>query len=456
MNWYVESTQIPTAPTEAALYPTPGTRPFLQVTDVGARGGTVAGDRAFVVVGGGFYEIFADGTYITRGTVAQDANPATLSYNGSAGGQVFITSGTHGYCYTLATNVLTQVLTGVATMGGMLSARFLAFDVRTGRVQLSNQNDGTAWDPTLYFARTQAPDPWQAMLVVPPNIWMIGAQTGEVWYDSGAFPQPFAPITGAFFAYGTPAPFSAAVAGDYVTWVATNKDGATQVIAAKGYTPAAISNFAVENALSEYARTAGLADAEVLPYGSRGHEFACFAFPTARATWCFDFRTGQWHQRGDWNGNANRYDAWSPRVHLAAFGRHLVGSRTSAVIAELDETVGTNADGSVIRRLRVPPPLLATYPRRLAVDRLQLLVEPGLGVAVGQGSDPQVMARFSSDAKTWSSEVTAPAGRMGEYHRRVVFTRCGSSDLVWVPEITVSDPVPWKVAGADVLGGGLR
>ena len=33
------------------------------------------------------------------------------------------------------------------------------------------------------------------MIVAPPEIWLIGEQTGEVWYDSGAYPQPFAPIS---------------------------------------------------------------------------------------------------------------------------------------------------------------------------------------------------------------------------------------------------------------------
>jgi hypothetical protein len=455
MNWYVEPNAMGSG-LGPALYPTPGQREFLRVSDVGTRGGISVAGRTFAVVGGGLYELFSGGTSTKRGTVAADANPATVSYNGTAGGQLFIASGGNGYCYTLATNVLTQVLTGEATMGGMLSARFLAFNATNGRVRLSAQNDGTTWDPTLFFARTLAPDPWQAMLVSPPNIWLIGSQTAEVWYDSGAFPQPFAPVSGAFYPYGTSSTFSAAVVGEYVTWVSNGVSGQPQIIAARGFSPSPISNFAVEHVLSGYARSSTVSDAEVLGYGDEGHLFACFSFPTARGTWCFDFTTGLWHERGTWASSANRFEAWSPRVHLAAFGKHLVGSRTSSVIAEMDATIGTEADGGVIRRVRVAPPLTPAMYKRVQVARLQVFIEPGLGVASGQGSDPLVMLRTTGDGRRWSSEVTATAGRMGEYGTGVSFTRLGSSELLWAPEISVSDPTPWRVAGADVGGSGFE
>src|SRR6185312_6299199 len=187
----------------------------------------------------------------------------------------FLTSGGHGYTYTLATNTLTQVLTDEATMGGMINARFLAFDLRLGKVKMSGLNDGLTWDATLYFQRTQAPDPWQAMIIRPPEIWLIGEQTGEVWYDSGAFPQPFAPISGALFPYGTCAPFSVVEAGEVIAWVHKAKGGQGSIVAARGYSPQAISNYAVDTAVAGYARASAtsLANAEAFSYEDQGHTF---------------------------------------------------------------------------------------------------------------------------------------------------------------------------------------
>ena len=255
INFYVERVESPAAPTDAALYPTPGFEPFLSTTAVGARSSifSMAG-RTFVVIGPGLYELFAGGTSTLRGTVAQDNYPATISYNGATGNELFVTSGTNGYTYDLGTNTLTLVLTGEATMGGMINARFLAFNVANGRVRLSDLNDGLTWGATLYFERTLAPDPWQAMLIAPPDIWLIGEQTGEVWTDTGAFPQPFAPRPGAFFNWGTPAPFSAAVAGDSIVWLSKSAAGQGVIVGSRGYAPQPISNYAVDTAIAAYAR----------------------------------------------------------------------------------------------------------------------------------------------------------------------------------------------------------
>jgi hypothetical protein len=55
---------------------------------------------------------------------------------------------------------------------------------------------------------------------------------------------------------------------------------------------------------------------------------------------------------------------------------------TSGAIGVLDPTVGTELDGSPIRRLRIPPPLPSRRepapPRRRP---LEVLLEPGLGTA---------------------------------------------------------------------------
>lgn len=458
VNWYVEPMAGSAMPGEVALYPVPGQRLFIGsalIPDVGVRGAIIANGRVFMVIGPTLYELLVDGSVINRGTVANDGKLAVLSYNGIAGGQLFITSGTNGYCYVLATNVLSTVLSGEAVFGGMLSNRFLAFSPTTGKVRLSAQNDGMTWDATLYFQRGLGADPWQAMVVSPPNIWLIGSETGEVWYDSGAYPQPFAPVSGAFFPYGTAAPFSLGVVGDLVAWLSRDVHGAPAFVAARGYQPVAISNFAIENTLSAFTRANEIADAELLTYGDQGHVFACWSFPTAGSTWVFDVPTGAWHERGQWLSAQNRFSVWAPRVHVAAFGQHLVGGRGSGAIGALDPTVGTELDGSAIRRLRVPPPLRAPAPRRIIIDRLQVLLEAGLGTVVGQGADPQLMLRTSGDAKRWGAERQVGVGGAGQFLRHAVFTRCGSSDVVWVPEVSCSDPIPWRLLGCDVQGTGL-
>jgi hypothetical protein len=455
VNLYPATVDSQYAPTGQALLSTPGLGTFYASTDINGRAAFAVEGRCFVVIGTSFLEITSTQSATLRGSVAQDSNPATICYNGKSGGQLLVTSGTHGYCYNMTSHAFTQVLTGTATQGGALNTRFLAFDVATGRVAFSALNDGTSWDPTDFFARGQAPDPWRSMVIRTPEIWLIGEQSGEVWYDSGAYPTPFQPISGATFEYGTPATFSVIKAGDYIMWLSQDNQGGGSIVAAKGFGPQVVSSYAVSHALSGYRRDNTIDDCEALVYQQDGHEFACFSFPTAGATWCADMSNMAWHERGVWDVTGNQYRIWAPRAHCYAFGKNLVVSRGSAVVAQMDTAYCTEVDGSAIRRLRIPPPLWAKSGERLVVDRFQVIAEPGLGLTTGYGSDPMLMMRASYDAKTWGSERSASVGKLGEYAKRCVFTRCGSSELLWVPEIVFTSPIPLRVCAAEINATGV-
>jgi hypothetical protein len=459
VNWYPERVDTAGRRNALALYPTPGQVTYTTTADVGARGALTMASRTHMVMGGGVYEVFNTNSATKRGTVLQDNNLASITYNGSAGNRLCIASGGTLYYLNLSTNAVAAT-TGVtsALQVGMIDGFFVAFDSTTNRIYVSPLNDTTGtWDPTQFAQRSTQPDPWQAMIVVPPDIWLIGEQTGDVWYDAGTSPFPLAPRTGITFRYGTPAPFSVAAIGSSVLWLAKDANGAGTVVQTRGYSPQPISTKALETALSNYQRTSTISDAEALVYEQEGHTFYVLKFPSANATWAYDTTTQLWHERGTWNAPMSRYDAWHPRVHTYAFGQHLVGDSTSGAINTLDVTYGSEADGSAIRRLRIPPPLwVDTREGRMFISRFEPIFEPGLGTSSGQGLAPKAMLRVSTDTKTWSNERTASVGATGKYQTRTTFLRNGSSTLVWVPELTVSDPIPWRLVGAEIEARGIR
>lgn len=449
INWYVEQMTGEAATAKNALYPTPGFQGFIlagQITDLGTRAGIAINGRTFVVVGTGFYELFGTHLATKRGTVAQDNNLAQIVSNG-VGNQLLIGSGGNAYCFELATNTLTQILTNEVTQIGMLNSTFLAFNAALSKIRISDLNDGLSWDPTQFAQRSAQPDPWKAMIVNSPDIFLIGEQTGDVWYDSGASPFPLAPRQGLTLGYGIVAGFSLAFTGGVGFWLTQNKDGAGMVVQTRGYSPQKISTPELDTAIARYQRDSIITDAEALVYQDQGHTFYVLRFPAANATWAYDLTTNSWAERGKWNAALNRYDVWWPRVHLYAFGSHLVGDAATGTIAAMDVTYPSEADGSAIRRLRRGAPLMNDQ-RRMPIKRFELLLETGLGVQSGQGSDPQVMFRGSSDGgKTWGTQRQASAGAVGKYDTRVFWTRLGSP-RIWVPEVTVADPVPWRLIDA--------
>src|SRR2546425_1673706 len=184
-------------------------------------------------------------------------------------------------------------------------------------------------------------------------------------------------------------------------------------------------------------------------YQDRGHTFSNIAFPSAPATWSFDMEGQNWAERGKWNAPMQKFDPWAPRVHVDAFGKHLVGDRSTGTIWSMDSTFTTDTDGNGIRRLRRAPAIIQEH-ARLPFDQLELLMDVGLGTATGQGSDPQAMLRVSQDGgRTFGNERQASIGRIGEYRKRVYWTRLGANPDA-VIEVTWSDPSPVRVIDAFV------
>ena len=91
--------------------------------------------------------------------------------------------------------------------------------------------------------------------------------------------------------------------------------------------------------------------------------------------------------------------------------------------------------------------------KRSSQHTLQIDCETGVGINTGQGSDPQMMMRFSDDGgHTWSNERWSSVGKVGEYYRRTFYRRLGMTmklrDRVY--EISGTDPVKVAIMGAQL------
>jgi len=99
------------------------------------------------------------------------------------------------------------------------------------------------------------------------------------------------------------------------------------------------------------------------------------------------------------------------------------------------------------RRLRRAPHL-ADEQRWLTYDRFQLDLQTGVGLNTGQGSDPQIMLRWSNDGgHTWSHEHWVSAGRMGATKTRAIWRQLGRARTRTF-EVVVSDPCAFFLCAA--------
>lgn len=432
---------------QASLLPSPGFIAWLTVSQVGGRALYEMNGTMLAVIGSVPYSVASTATATALGSVTQDSNQAQIVSNGAVGAQFLFGSGTNGYCYTPASAAFTQVLTGDCVMVGMLDGYGIALNPTTSRIRLSNLNDFTTWSSTQFAARGDAPDNWVAMVVNIPDVWLIGQQTGVVWYDAGNFPFPLAPRPGATFKYGIVAPWTLKTAGGYVLWLSRNAEGAGIVVQAVGYSPQRVSSYELESAIAMYARTSSITDAEAVMFQYQGHTFYVLTFPSAGKSHVYDITTGVWVDWGKWIAANTDFTIWQPRVHCYAFGQHIVGDRSTGQLSLMDGAYANEADGSLIRRMRITPAVFNEN-RQIPHRRLEVLLESGLGTQTGQGENPLITVSTSDDGgKTFLPERSASAGKVGEYPKRVYWTRLGvPRNRVY--RFVMTDPIPWRLVDA--------
>ena len=300
------------------------------------------------------------------------------------------------------------------------------------------------WDDQKFAQRGLAGDPWVSLAALSSDLWILGQETSEVWSPSGVAALPLAPRPGSVVPFGCAAPLSPKAVAGTLCWLAQTREGSGYVVQATGLTPRIISTSALTTAIQGYPR---IDDAIGSTYDDLNHVFYVLTFPTANATWVYDLTTETWCERGTWISELMRYDAWRPLFHAFCFDKHLVGDFRAPHVYELSTHFSTDVEARPIRRVRRAPALYAEH-QRLLVYEFELLLQPGLGLPVGQGSEATVSLAWSRDGgQTFGPERWRSAGPIGHYQQRVSWDRNGSArDLV--PEIVMTDPIPWRIEGA--------
>jgi len=443
VNWYPVKVESGTGPAEYVYEPAPGFDEYVELPEAPYRGAFTINGATFAVGGENLYEVTSINTAILRATGLSNLNNQLVSFasNGDAGHQIAMSSDSTLYCFDVLTNTLTAIADQASSDVVYQDGFFVSLDPNTSTIYQSEIVNGLVYDEAAQ--RNDTPDKWVKMLARPKEIWLFGSASTSVYYNAAASDSSaaagfvFIPNPSVAIPYGTAAPESPALVNGSPAWLAHD----LSVRYGNGYTAQRISTHAVEYAIRSYST---VLDAEgSTSYDEQGHQFYVLSFPTAGATWVFDLTSGLWHERTGSDGGA--IDVWG---HTYAFGKHLVGDRVSGMIYEMSQAFATHTDGvSGLRRVRRAPHLVKEL-KRATYSWFQLHMEVGLGLSSGQGSDPLAMLRWSNDGgQTWSNVLNASAGPIGAYAQRVAWRRLGSArDRVF--EVSVSDPIPWRLVDA--------
>lgn len=472
---------VPEAGKEPAfLSRAPGLRLLATVGDGPIRGLWQYGGYGYAVSGTNFYRVSSSWAVTLLGTVS-GSGPVSMSDNGN---QLFIACNGPSYIYNSSTSVFQQItdpdFPGAVTVG-YLDGYFVFNEPNSQKVWVTSLLEGTQVNPLDFASAEGSPDGLVSLIIDHREAWLFGTNSVEVWYDAGNADFPLARIQGAFNEIGCAAAYSVAKLDNGIFWLGSDARGNGIVYRANGYTGTRVSTHAVEWQIQQYS---DISDAIAYTYQQDGHAFYVLVFPSANTTWVYDVATQAWHERAGFS--SGEFTRHRSNCQMNFGGEIVVGDYANGNIYAFDLTTYSD-NGDIQKWLRSwrALPTGQNNLNRMAHHSLQLDCESGVGldgndvstllnslntesglallaesgttilvsVSTVQGTDPQVMLRWSDDAgHTWSNEHWRSMGKIGEFGRRVLWRRLGMTmklrDRVY--EVSGTDPVKIAIMGAEL------
>lgn len=490
VNCYVEKSNKPNAKSLEAIFGRPGTRAFGNWGELPARGVHQFGDRAYAVFADRLEVIRSDGVSSVVGLLETSSGFVSMDDNGT---QLMIVDGRNGYIYPdveriatvevpflpLSLELLTPSIATATTvdmpllvlslilpvptldvappLGEMVKIAdpdfpsnpshvtyidgfFVVNDDGTDQFFVSRLRTGSDWSALDFASAESDPDKLLTVVADHGELWLFGERSSEVWQNTGQQDFTFERLEGAKIQWGIHAPWSASRYADTLVCLARDDHGAIQVISFVNYQPQRISNGAVEEAIAGYSLST---DAIGFVTVDRGREFYVLSFPTGGQSFAYDVREDEWHEVR--TGIADRFVG---QHHIYFLGKHLISDYTTGNLIEMVAGVYDDLGDEIYLKARGYH--IHESERLVGHASVQVVFEAGVGIATGQGSDPQAMLRWSNDGgETWSNEHWRSIGKIGRRRARAIWRSLGRArDRVY--ELTITDPVKRVIVGMEL------
>jgi hypothetical protein len=391
------------------IKPVLGTIIFGDLPGVFCRAMAEVDGKLYVVHGERLYRVEQNGLAVDLGTIPDDENTTISGNNGKvtvcAGGNYYVWNGT----------TLTEPTPGAfSEFGSVTFYKQLTVLTELGgrRVQWSDPAAPATLDG-LSFATAETTDA-DIICAIPVGaaLWVFKEKSIETWasYSDGTL----AAIPGSTIEPGLKA-FSLLteipgglffIGSDNVPYLYRN--GGMQEI------PSA----AVKTSITKESPTG------VVYYEDEGHKFCAITFDR-RPAWVFDIVTGEWHERAE----GNTLSSWSVQAVAKAYGNYIAGTKSGPLVRFA--RVGQDLGRPMIKRA-VGRSFHGDLDR-FRVHEFLLPITVG-----GAGAEEMVRLRTSGDhGFTWSDPMARGLGPVGQYSRRVMWTRLGQFEQ-FTAEITYS------------------
>lgn len=425
---------------KVVYYNTPGLTLFTSFGDTPVRGWIAVDNYFYAVHRGIFWKVDNSGVKTNLGALTTSSGRVSLSYSGT---QIAIADGSNLYCYTLLTTAFVTVGSGLYPNPSDVTYQDSYFIVTFGNgvYQISASYDGTTFDALDFASAESNPDGILRVIADHGEIVLCGENTIEYSSNTGAQDFPYATLKGATQEFGLAAKWSLTKYNDSLAGLFINRMGQVQIMMMLGHTLKEISTPELSSLINNYS---SFSDATAYSYMLGSHPMYVINFPTAGKTWMYDSTTNLWASlQSGLNG-----DRYAGEMCLNFLTNRLIADYASGNIYRLAEGVYT--DNGMQRPVEITSRHIHNVGNRISISMLQVLFEPGAGLVIGQGEDPQVSMSISKDGGfTYGNEIFRSIGQIGQYLYRSIWYRLGQA-RDWVFRFRITDPIKVVIIGATV------
>lgn len=435
INWYPES--APDARSPQILRTAAGLARMVSLGGGIIRGMRVMGDKLYCISGERLFQVNDDFTHTILGTILGGSRCVLVdTFIPDTSRQLIIGTGERGYVYDTVAGLTeitdTQFVTTSTKKTPVVSGGYVVWDTADG-MMWSDLQDPLTYPPLNFRTAETVTDGVVGLALVYGDVWMGGQRSFEVVRLTGeANENAFA--LAQTIDYGIASPYAMINANNQFFFLESH----ARVYVASGFNCARASTFQIEQWLS----SVDLSDAFMLSFVDRGHEFVSLTVPESK-TENYDVATQIWSRR-----KSKDMERWKVNAQAQFNGQNIFGDFESGALRKLDASYVGEGDGGafgdgepeLIRELITPYVHSDSDP--IFHHTLDLVAQVGKAAQTGESveTDPVIEMRYSDKEGNWSNFKQKSIGKIGEYGKRVRWTRLGRSRSR-VYHFRISDPV---------------
>jgi hypothetical protein len=380
--------------------------------------------RGFLTLGGTLYAVAGSTLYDAAAGVSLGTIPGSDVLTFAATATEAVTD--NGYHFNGTTvSAITDLDKVPWSTVDYCDGRAVFVETGTGRFGATELNDLDNIDGLDFATAEGAPDDLISLVVSQRQVVLIGRESTEIWWNSGASGFPFERLGGGFQEMGGLSRLGRCKADNTVFMLAN--DRTARVL--RGSVWQKVSQPGVEEAWAAYY----VDDCECFSLTWAGHIWVFYRFPTQGATWVLDVTTGEWWE-SEWDIVASA--THNGRVYV----QHSDGS-----VGYLSSAAWTWFGDDP--RYSITFPNVYSGQKRQFFSQFDAVLQTGY---VDAGITPHLTLEVSHNGgSTYHTLPVKELGRTGEYSHVARWNRLGAGrDTVF--RLSCADAVPFVLTDAQV------